>query len=203
MSSIVAICSTAKLQPESWVSSRISKKNNFNLDCIGVSPVPGVPARSWTMVASHSHTCSSHISPCYISLIDHYSQPHNGPSLCKYNENVSDKVLSRTPHLPAPRGEPGEERMQFTASLRDLFDRNYKIIKCTSPSLISPSIVPQLHYSHLSWIQQNSERQWNIHIIIVLTKLFQNSVCFVINQSSTRQGGIRKLKPGRNWRFDC
>lgn len=106
------------------------------------------------------HMQRSHISPCYISLIDHYSQPYNGPSLCKYNENVSDKVLSRTPpSLSAPRGEAGEERMQFTASLRDLFDRNYKIIKCTSPSLISPSIVPQLHYSHLSWIQPNSERQ--------------------------------------------
>ena len=147
-----------------WVSPRISKKNNFNLDCIGVSPVPGVPARSWTMVASHSHTCSSHISPCYISLIDHYSQPYNGPSLCKYNENVSDKVLSRTPHLPAPRGEPGEERMQFTASLRDLFDRNYKIIKCTStpppishlPPLLFPSCII-LTYPGFNRIQSSNE----------------------------------------------
>ena len=130
MSSIVAICSTA--QP-GWAPGLARKTilicRVFECRLSLVSPL-------WTMVASHSHTCSSHISPCYISLIDHYSQPYNGPSLCKYNENVSDKVLSRT-----PRGEAGEERMQFTASLRDLFDRNYKIIKCTSPLLLSSPLL--------------------------------------------------------------
>ena len=95
MSSIAAICSRA------WVSSRISWKNNFNLDCIGSVACPLLGAGQW-LSPTPTHA-GSHISPCYISLIDHYSQPYNGPSLCKYNESMSDKVLSHTPQLgPSP-----------------------------------------------------------------------------------------------------
>lgn len=141
MSSIAAICSRV------WVSSRISWKNNFNLDCIGSVACPLLGPGQW-LPPTPTHA-GSHISPCYISLIDHYSQPYNGPSLCKYNENESDKVLSHTPHLSPSNSAPRGERMQFTASLRDLFDRNYKIIKCTStpppishlPLLLFPSCI--------------------------------------------------------------
>ena len=91
ISSIAAICSRV------WVSSRISWKNNFNLSCIGSVACPLLGPGQW-LPPTPTHA-GSHISPCYISLIDHYSQPYNGPSLCKYNENESDKVLSHTPHL--------------------------------------------------------------------------------------------------------
>ena len=84
MSSIAAICSRV------WVSSRISWKNNFNLSCIGSVACPLLGPGQW-LPPTPTHA-GSHISPCYISLIDHYSQTYNGPSLCKYCE--SDKVLT-------------------------------------------------------------------------------------------------------------
>ena len=68
-----------------------------------VSPVPVPCSKLDNGRLPHMQQPSSHISPCYISLIDHYSQPYNGPSLCKYNESMSDKVQSHTPHLgPSP-----------------------------------------------------------------------------------------------------